>query len=96
MNACLTRETFVFQFFGKCFIRLWNSNYVDMHVDVEIQLFWHVDMEKHADHSTSKHPTEHHIATESLVNITIPSTDCHVWYPLLIVMWVNCDSSKFS
>ena len=34
------------KFFGECFIRVWNSNYVDMHVDVEIQLFRHVDMEK--------------------------------------------------
>ena len=25
-------------FIGECFIRLWNSNYVDMHVNVEIQL----------------------------------------------------------
>ena len=46
MNACITQETFVLQFFGECFIRLWNSNYVDTHVDVEIQLFRHVDMEK--------------------------------------------------
>ena len=46
MNACITRETFVFTVFRECFIRLWNSNYVDMHVDVEIQLFRHVDMEK--------------------------------------------------
>ena len=47
MYACITRETFVFlQFFSECFIRFWNSNYVDMHVDVEIKLYRHVDMEK--------------------------------------------------
>ena len=50
MNACITlrqpEKLLFLQFFGKCFIRLWNSNYVDMHVDVEIQLFRHVDMEK--------------------------------------------------
>ena len=46
MNACITRGTFVFTVLGECFIPLWNSNYVDMHVDVEIQLFRHVDMEK--------------------------------------------------
>ena len=34
------------QFFGECFIRFWNSNYVDIHVDVEIKLYRHVDMEK--------------------------------------------------
>ena len=44
MNACITWET-VFTVFQRV-IWLWNSNYVDMHVDVGIQLFRHVDMEK--------------------------------------------------
>ena len=34
------------QLFGECFVWFWNSNYVDMHVDVEIKLYRHVDVEK--------------------------------------------------
>ena len=45
MRVYLEKLLFL-QFFGECFIWFWNANYVDMHVDVEIKLYRHVDMEK--------------------------------------------------
>ena len=45
MRVLLEKLLFL-HFFGECFSRFWNSNYVDMHVDVGIKLYRHVDLKK--------------------------------------------------
>ena len=43
---CIIRAAFVFFGGGECFRRVWNSNYADVHVNVEIKLYQHVDLKK--------------------------------------------------
>ena len=45
-SACITRKTFVFTVFRQVFHSILKLEYVNMHVDVEIKLYRHVDMEK--------------------------------------------------
>ena len=58
-----------YSFFGECFIRLWKSNYVDMHVEVKIKLYRRVNMEKtpwpqHYFHLNLLEPSQNFVSTQ--------------------------------
>ena len=95
MYMCITRETLFLQFYGECFIRFWNSNYVDMYVDVEIKLYQHVDMEKPC------RPQHYNIHTKNPVRvfclfvcidlIFCPVCLCTELVKQTLVQWLNYD-----